>query len=500
MHFERLIWKSLLPAAAFFAGVVLLSGGVAATNSVSISPAAIATGTTPLATDTTKLQTQVWVETENGRQYIQADGSYAMGVQTIDGMVYFFDEDGYQETRWQTLDGVRHYYDPKTGEAYVGEKLLGETWFLFDNNGQQKVGWRTVHGLRQYYDPETGYVQHGWVEAIGYRYYSEKTTGKQTGEITVDSVQYLMDETYGYQTLGLCEFKDGTLSYFQEDGVLYVGWLTVSDEGLYFGNETSAAQSGDTYYFGNDGSVSEGWKSLENGRYYFGDDGKMCIGARVIDGVTYTFSSDGRLRDTTGYGIDVSRWQGDIDWDTVAASGKVDFAILRAGYGKYMSGKDTQFERNYAACKRLGIPVGVYWYSYATTPAQAVQEAKTCLSIIKDKTFEYPITFDIEERSGLRNADAITKAFCDTLIDAGYYVAIYSYKSALEDYFSAATLDAYDVWVAHVNVRQTDYAGDYTLWQYSFKGSIPGINGNVDLDRCYVDYPGIIISEHKNGY
>ena len=106
-------------------------------------------------------------------------------------------------------------------------------------------------------------------------------------------------------------------------------------------------------------------------------------------------------------GMDVSYAQGSINWEQVKASGKIEFAILRAGYGRETSQVDTQFERNYAACKRLGIPVGVYWYSYATTAAEAEQEAKVCLQTIRGKQFEYPVAFDIEEARSLPQADAL---------------------------------------------------------------------------------------------
>ena len=110
-------------------------------------------------------------------------------------------------------------------------------------------------------------------------------------------------------------------------------------------------------------------------------------------------------------GIDVSYAQGVIAWEKVKASGLVDFAILRAGYGRETTQVDTQFERNYAVCKRLGIPVGVYWYSYATTAAEAEQEAKVCLQTIRGKQFEYPVAFDIEEARCLPQADALSTAF-----------------------------------------------------------------------------------------
>lgn len=199
-------------------------------------------------------------------------------------------------------------------------------------------------------------------------------------------------------------------------------------------------------------------------------------------------------------GIDVSYAQGVIDWEKVKASGLVDFVILRAGYGRETSQVDTQFERNYAACKRLGIPVGVYWYSYATTAAEAEQEAKVCLQTIRGKQFEYPVAFDIEEARSLPQADALCTAFCNALEKQGYYAAIYTFKSALENNISAAIKNRYDIFLSHVGVQQTSYAGAYGLWQYSWTGRIPGISGDVDLDYAYKDYPTMIQNAGLNGF
>ena len=199
-------------------------------------------------------------------------------------------------------------------------------------------------------------------------------------------------------------------------------------------------------------------------------------------------------------GIDVSYAQGVIDWEKVKASGSVDFAILRAGYGKETSQVDKQFERNYSECKRLGIPVGAYWYSYATTDAEAEQEAKVCLQTIRGKQFEYPVAFDIEEERSLPQANALCQAFCSVLEAAGYYAAIYTFKSALENNISAAIKNRYDIFLSHVGVQQTDYAGSYGLWQYSWTGRIPGISGDVDLDYAYKDYPAMIQNAGLNGF
>ena len=199
-------------------------------------------------------------------------------------------------------------------------------------------------------------------------------------------------------------------------------------------------------------------------------------------------------------GIDVSKHQGVINWEKVKASGLVDFAILRAGFGKESSQIDVQFERNYSECKRLGIPCGAYWYSYAKTAAEAGQEAAVCLSALAGKQFEYPVAFDIEEQASLQNADALCQAFCTALENAGYYAAIYTFKSALESNFSAAVKNRYDIFLSHIGVQQTDYAGSYGLWQYSWTGCIPGISGDVDLDYAYKDYPTMIQKAGLNGF
>lgn len=199
-------------------------------------------------------------------------------------------------------------------------------------------------------------------------------------------------------------------------------------------------------------------------------------------------------------GIDVSYAQGKIDWDKVKASGKVDFAILRAGYGKESSQVDDQFERNYSECKRLNIPCGAYWYSYATTANEAVQEATVCLRTLAGKTFEYPVAFDIEEQRSLVNASELCLAFCSELEKAGYYTAIYSFKAALENNINAAVKAKYDVLLSHVNVTKSSYTGNYGIWQYSWVGKIDGVSGDVDLDYAYKNYPEIIKTAGLNGF
>lgn len=202
-------------------------------------------------------------------------------------------------------------------------------------------------------------------------------------------------------------------------------------------------------------------------------------------------------------GIDVSFAQGAVNWGAVKASGKVDFAIIRAGYGRLVSQKDEWFERNYAGAKSVGIPVGAYWYSYAMTEDEARLEADAFLSVIEGKQFEMPVYFDLEEDKqfglGKARVSAIMRAFLEKVEAAGYFVGLYGSKSSLTTHTADDIKNRYTIWMAHW-VSQTNYGGAYNIWQYSAAGRIPGIGGDVDLDECYVDYPAIIVGGGFNGF
>lgn len=180
-------------------------------------------------------------------------------------------------------------------------------------------------------------------------------------------------------------------------------------------------------------------------------------------------------------GIDVSKHQGTIDWLKVKASGKVDFALLRAGYGE--GHKDVQFERNYLECKKLGIPVGVYWYNYATDAAGALREAKTFEAALQGKQFELPVFYDIEENATFFSGKAkeIAEAFCSYIESKGYYTGVYSSTSSFNSYLSGITA-RWCGWCADWRNR-CYYTQPYVIWQKSSTGRVDGIIGFVDLDE-----------------
>ncbi|MBQ5318511.1 MAG: glycoside hydrolase family 25 protein [Oscillospiraceae bacterium] len=203
-------------------------------------------------------------------------------------------------------------------------------------------------------------------------------------------------------------------------------------------------------------------------------------------------------------GIDVSHHNGNINWDKVKAAG-INFAILRCGYGrKSIKQIDKQFERNYRECKRTGVPVGVYHYSYAKTAEDARLEADFMLELIKGKQFEYPVIFDIEDKGqeafGKKVLTDITIAFCERIETAGYYTAVYSSADWFTNKLDLTRLEQYDKWLAHW-CKSPKWGSEFGgLWQYTDNGRVDGIETAVDMNISYRDYPSIIKRAGLNGY
>ena len=196
----------------------------------------------------------------------------------------------------------------------------------------------------------------------------------------------------------------------------------------------------------------------------------------------------------TAQGIDVSEHQGRINWDAVKASG-IDFAILRVGFGAPSFGGrvDYQFNRNISECERLGIPYGVYIYSYAWDDQQAADEASMVINCLSGHNPRLPVYYDLEDNSIIadgRQAGLASRAqvFCNSISAAGFKPGIYAnlnwFNSILTD--SVFKSSSWDHWIAQYNPR-CDYTGNYSFWQYSSSGKVSGINGNVDMNYAYVD-------------
>lgn len=193
-------------------------------------------------------------------------------------------------------------------------------------------------------------------------------------------------------------------------------------------------------------------------------------------------------------GIDVSSWQGRIDWTRVKPH--IDFAILRCGYGNDVAYQDDrEFERNAKMCKELGIPFGVYLYSYATTLDDAQSEVDHTLRLIKNKKLEYPVFLDVESARQMAlpkdRLVRIVNHYCEEMEKNGYYVGIYSSLDRFKSNLDSRELDKFDKWIAEWGDRLT-YKGEAGMWQNTDYEDIPGIRGRVDGDEAFYDYPRII--------
>lgn len=213
-------------------------------------------------------------------------------------------------------------------------------------------------------------------------------------------------------------------------------------------------------------------------------------------------------------GVDVSHWQGEIDWKKVKASG-IDFVMIKLGGSDGSKGSyyvDECFETNYKKAKAAGVSVGAYWFvgSKFLTSSEAKKQALYVLDKLKGKYFDYPIVVDVETtaKSNKEAATVATIVFCDTLEESGYYAMVYaSDVSGFKERLNKDRLKRFDKWVARYSSKNSptvtkapEYVSDYGIWQYTSKGKVDGISGNVDLDYAYQDYSEIIKRVGLNGY
>lgn len=197
--------------------------------------------------------------------------------------------------------------------------------------------------------------------------------------------------------------------------------------------------------------------------------------------------------------LDVSKWQGRIDWDKVKASGLVSGVMIRAmgNSGARKASKpyiDPYFARNYAECARLGLPVGGYYYTCAVTQRQTEEELAALKTALRGKTFQLPLAIDVEDPR-LRSLapaklSALVAEAAAQLEAWGLYAMVYTYTNFADTALDMAALAAYDLWIADYRGKRP--ARRHGMWQYTSSGKIPGVSGPVDLSHAYKDYAAII--------
>ena len=429
----------------------------------------------------------------------------------------------------QNGNGMWYLENGEITYKYTATYFKDNTAYIIEGNRVYKILPLNVTQLieinkewRMVINSEVDYNYTGAAEKDnGEKWYLEngKITYKYTAEYTyTDGVKYLIVNSRFRDVLSTPGYP-GTISVDQpKEAVGYIsdalsisGWALTEErndsiliyvDGKYLGKATREANAEafnkypNNEYGGKDANPYPGF-------YYNLASAKLSVGKHDVkivnmasDGKTIIQSREVKINITAltkSYGIDVSNWQGMIDWEAVKNSG-VTFAILKIGEYHHSTGsiyKDKQFERNYAECKRLGIAVGGYFYSYAFDSKEAAIEAESCLQIIKGKRFELPIFYDVEDntivqaiRNWVTNPEILTNAsitFCNMLNNAGYEAGVYTYRHFFQDYLNVSALERYSIWLADY-IKETPYKGKYDFWQYTSSGSVPGIEGNVDLN------------------
>ena len=240
-----------------------------------------------------------------------------------------------------------------------------------------------------------------------------------------------------------------------------------------------------------------GWYTDSNNRqfYYDPDTHQPVTGQQVIQGEMYTFLSSGERKTSEMRGIDVSKYQPNVDWNQVKASG-IDFVIIRAGYRGWGTGalvEDPLLASHVAGARAAGLRIGLYFFTQAVDEQEAVDEASFVVSLIKKYgiPLSMPVYYDTENSDGhgAGRADhmsrsqrtANTVAFCETMRNAGYTPGVYSYRSWLTGNLNFAQISRYSIWVAHF-ASQLDFPYKHDMWQYTSNGSVPGIPGRVDMN------------------
>lgn len=301
-------------------------------------------------------------------------------------------------------------------------------------------------------------------------------------------------ESFYVSLEGLGEFKD-----LDQDGVIYIGDL---DSGEYFVellpqegykvplNETRVRVKDKVEYV-----------AIEDISLLIKTEDE--VDAETEDSGETDARSDAdkseikKLQATTGKskaGIDVSKWNGDIDWDKVKNAG-VEFAIVRAGYRGSVSGslvQDPYFETNMRGAAAAGVPTGVYFFTQAVNEVEAVEEASMVLELIRKYKVDFPIFIDTEGAGGDGRADGldvetrtlVCEAFCRTIENAGYTAGVYGSRNWYNNKLETKRLENYFIWLAEYRSVPI-YQGYYQMWQYTSKGKINGIDGNVDMNIYY---------------
>ena len=451
-----------------------------------------------------------WFTYKGNEYYANSEGAIQVGFQTIDNKIYFLSRDrtkyGAKKTGMLTVGGTNYYLNPdaKTGwftykgnEYYANNEgaiqvgfqtIDGKIYFLSRDKtkyGAKKTGLLTIGDKIYYLNP---YIQTGWFTVNGKKYYANTGGDIARGFTTINGDIYFFSNAKG------------------QEGVMRTGWIEYCGDYYYLGEDGKAYKdvqevNGRSYKFNTTNGKVEGFKVVNGKKYYYNPDGTLAKGVQYmmdkfwkfdeIDGAFKKYVREIRV-------ADISTHNGNIDWNKVKASGKVDAVILRLGYG--IGFIDTKFLTNKAELERLGIPYSVYLFSYGENKDEALRESNFLVDTVKENKVKiasniFSIYYDLEDwviKSTGESSDSISqntyKDMITTFINNTekklcIKTRVYSDKNHIETRFPSSVRN-YATWVAQWGPALT-YTGPYEGWQYTNCASIPGINGCVDMSKFY---------------
>ena len=350
--------------------------------------------------------------------------------------------------------------------------LGGKKYLLGEKSGKlYRSGFATTNSNgKTYYSDENGVLLLGFQEIEGETYYFGSDGSMYKGIMEIEGKRYLFGFNSGKLYIGWAKVPNGDMYYTDASGVVQTGYQTIE---------------GKDYLFDEAGILQTGWQEIEGKTYYFYADGSRATYISKIAGVRYEFSATGELQySNVKLIIDVSAWQGDIDWDTLWNSGEIDGVILRIAAG--CEQEDVMLATYIKNIKRLGIPYGIYIYSYAENYDEGVLYANFTQDVIHkyDLNPTLGIYLDLESNvitsyMGVLEYENVVRGFMSVLPNAKVYTYTYYVNTALNSDY----IRPYITWIANYDV--TDRPGDYQGWQYTSSASVPGIQGNVDMSIFY---------------
>lgn len=313
-----------------------------------------------------------------------------------------------------------------------------------------------------------------------FNFYELATCDSSSGQWIQDSKGWWYAHYDGSYSTNAWECINGEWYRFDSNGYMVTGWTRVYKK---------------WYYMDENGVRTTGWKLIDGQWYYFNSSGVMQTDWTKINGQWYYFNSNGYWIDNNSYesgslkGIDVSQWQESIDWTAVKKDG-IQFAFIRVAHGSEHK-LDTYYNQNMTNAIAAGIPVGVYYYSTATTENQSLNDAQFVIDQLQGYKISYPIVLDLEDSSQKNLSKAqlgrIAKTFFDEIRRAGYEPMLYCNEDWYKNHIDTSYLSRIDLWIARYNYKY-DLSIQRNIWQSSCKGIVDGISENVDLDFGFKDY------------